>query len=550
MLFLGMYGSIYCQNTTVQTIGLFINNDDAYEGYTLFSPTAQKETFLINNAGKLVHSWQGISVPGHTVYLNEDGTLYRTGRVDVGPIKTHINAGGAGGRIERYGWDSELIWEYEYADLTKRQHHDFQVLPNGNVLILAWEVKTREEAIQAGRNPDNIDVATNELWPDHVVEVAPEGSSGGTIVWEWHVWDHLIQDYDATKDNYGVVEDHPELVDVNFVKPSSPSNPDWNHMNAIDYNPTLDQIVLSVHAFGELWIIDHSTNLEESSNHTGGNSEKGGDLLYRWGNPKVFRRNATDSDRKFFNQHNVHWIPEGLPNEGRIVIFNNGKDRPEGDYSSVEILDPVLDGAGNYLIGADGTFEPLDVVFEYTAVIPAEFFAPRFSSAQQLPNGNMLICNGPFGTFFEIDELQNVVWKYVNPVTPDDVLTQGESPTGVNSVFHILRLGLDYPAFEGKVLEAGEPLELGPDVETVTGIYENDLKILLIYPNPVQGDVVTIKNYEGLIEVNIDIYDAFGNRIGASIIEKTDRIQLHFENLEAGVYFVRYGERVLKFLKL
>jgi len=263
----------FCQILIAQTtksVGLFINDAKSFEGYTLFSPSIQKSTFLINNEGRLVHSWNGKSITRHTVYLNEDGTLYRTGLVETDPIKTHINAGGGGGRIERYGWDSELLWEFEYADMTKRQHHDFQVLPNGNVLILAWELKTREEAIQAGRNPDYIDTESNELWPDHIVEVKPTGSNGGEIVWEWHIWDHLIQDFDETKDNFGIVADHPELIDLNYVKPDSPTNSDWNHINSIDYNADLDQIMLSVHAFNELWIIDHSTTTIEAKGKSGG----------------------------------------------------------------------------------------------------------------------------------------------------------------------------------------------------------------------------------------------------------------------------------------
>ena len=119
--------------------------------------------------------------------------------------------------------------------------------------------------------------------PDHVIEVEPNGSSGGNIVWEWHVWAHLIQDYDPAKDNYGVVEDHPELIDINFMAISA--GKDLNHINAIDYNEEFDQILLTSAGQDEIWVIDHSTTTEESAGHTGGTSGKGGDLLYRWGNP-------------------------------------------------------------------------------------------------------------------------------------------------------------------------------------------------------------------------------------------------------------------------
>jgi hypothetical protein len=83
-------------------------------------------------------------------------------------------------------------------------------------------------------------------------------------------------------ENYGVVVDHPELVDLNFSSGGPPGGADWNHINSIDYNETLDQILLSVHNFSEIWVIDHSTTAAEAAGHSGG------DLLYRWGNPQTY----------------------------------------------------------------------------------------------------------------------------------------------------------------------------------------------------------------------------------------------------------------------
>jgi hypothetical protein len=100
-----------------------------------------------------------------------------------------------------------------------------------------------------------------------------------------------------------------------------PVNPDWTHFNGVAYNADLDQIVLSVHSFSEIWIIDHSTTTGEAAGHKGGRSGKGGDLLYRWGNPRVYRA-GTVKDQKLFSQHNAHWIPKGYPGEGHLLVFN------------------------------------------------------------------------------------------------------------------------------------------------------------------------------------------------------------------------------------
>ena len=36
------------------------------------------------------------------------------------------------------------------------------------------------------------------------------------IVWEWHATDHIVQDYDESKLNFGVVADVPNLIDINY----------------------------------------------------------------------------------------------------------------------------------------------------------------------------------------------------------------------------------------------------------------------------------------------------------------------------------------------
>ena len=128
-------------------------------------------------------------------------------------------------------------------------------------------------------------------------------------------------------------------------------------MNSVDYNAALDQIVVSVHEFSEIWIIDHSTTTAEAAGHTGGRSGKGGDLLYRWGNPRVYRA-GTKADQTLFAQHNAQWIPRGLPGEGHMLVFNNGGQRPDGSYSSVDELVLPVDGQGRYTREPGASYGP------------------------------------------------------------------------------------------------------------------------------------------------------------------------------------------------
>ena len=266
------------------------------EGQILYAPMYQTTTYLREYTGTVNHTWPSSYWPGVMVRWFGDGAIIRTIRAGVGP-----GGGGAGGGVQKILWDGTIVWDFRYNTNGRLTHHDLKILPNGNVLLIAWETKTRTECINAGRNPNL--VGSMGLMPDHIIEVQPTGPSSGEIVWEWHVWDHLIQDYDPSKANYGVVADHPELVDINFV---TSSQQDLMHTNSIDYNEELDQILISVRYYSEIWVIDHSTTTEEAAGHTGGKYGKGGDLLYRWGNPRAYKRGTT-SDRKLFEQHDATW---------------------------------------------------------------------------------------------------------------------------------------------------------------------------------------------------------------------------------------------------
>lgn len=443
-----------------QTVGLFVNDSTAYDGYTLFAPLRYTTTYFIDNEGRLVNSWEGNYTPGHSVYFLENGRLLRTCKLNSNPT---FNAGGAGGRVEEVDWDGTVVWEYEYSSSQHLQHHDVEMLPNGNVLMIAWEYKSSAEAIAAGRNPSLI--SQGELWPDHIIEVEPTGAASGDIVWEWHIWDHLVQDYDPGQENYGVVADHPELIDINFSIHQGPNQgqADWNHTNAIDYNEAFDQIVISVHGFGEIWVIDHSTTTAEAAGHTGGNSGQGGDLLYRWGNPQAYDA-GDDGDRKFYCQHDAQWIETGSPGEGDILVFNNGQGRPEGDYSTVDEFVPPVDSSGNYALDPGPAYGPQEQTWIYMAEVPTDFYSSGISGAQRLPNGNTLICEGQSGTFFEVSPDTDIVWLYVNPVTGGGPLTQGETIPGgpqgqENNVFRANRYAPDFPGFSGHDLTPGEPIE-------------------------------------------------------------------------------------------
>ena len=434
-----------------QTVGLFLHDPRAAEGYTLISPGGNQVSYLLNNDGLVVHSWSGIHPPGSMAYLMPDGHLVRAERLDVVPANFQGGAG-RGGYLEKFDWDGNLVWSFMYSTEEHLSHHDIEVLPNGNVLMIAWENKTHAEALQAGRDPLLIG---SSLWPDHVIEVQPTPPFGGTIVWEWHLWDHLIQDHNSAMDNYGVVADHPELIDINYVTNGGAA--DWTHCNGIDYNAELDQIVISVRRFNEIWVIDHSTTTAEAAGHTGGNSGKGGDLLYRWGNPQVYDR-GTASDHRLFGQHDAQWIDPGLPGAGHLLVFDNGFRSPAGQYSFAKEIVPPVDEHGAYAIDPGEPFGPAAPVWVSPQLPDASFYSGAISGVQRQAGGTTLICEGNSGHLFEVTPDGETVWDYVNPAAGSFIVSQGD-PIEVNRVFKVRRYPPDFPAFDGRDLTPGDPVE-------------------------------------------------------------------------------------------
>jgi hypothetical protein len=375
--------------------GLVTATRDASDGYTLYSPLEMERTYLVDLRGRTVHTWDTDTRPGLSQYLLPNGDLLRAGNLE---LQNGFKEGhGAGGRIEQLDWHGNLLWRFDYASDAHMQHHDIEPMPNGDVLFIAWQRKTAAKALAAGRAPKLLPDA--ELWPDSVLQYRP---STGEIVWEWHVWDHLVQDHDPTKANYGDVRLHPEKIDVNYVLEGNRGEQDWNHLNGVDYNAHRDEIILSSRSFSELWIIDHATTTEQARGPAG-------DLLFRYGNPATTKSSGR---RTLFVQHDAEWIAGDVPGAGDILVFNNGlpKSRP---FSSVEQITPELHD-GKYVLGDDGTFSA-----HRKRIFPMKssdrFFAAIVSGAQRLPNGNTLMADGPHGRIVEVDAEGATVWEFENP---------------------------------------------------------------------------------------------------------------------------------------
>lgn len=357
--------------------------------YTLYSLQNSTVAYLIKHDYSVYKSWTFPSnaKTGYSTYLLPGGELLRT----VVYTPNSFSGGGQTGRLQKYDWNGNLLWDFVYCTSSYAMHHDICPMPNGNVLLIAYELKTPAQVIQAGG------ASSITVWSEKIVEVKQTGPTTGEIVWEWKLWDHLVQSFDSTKDNYvSSIAAYPHRLNINYKLTK-----DWIHMNGVDYNPILDQITFSSHNLNEIYVIDHSTTTAEAAGSTGGNAGKGGDFLYRWGNPAAYQR----AGAQILNVvHDSHWIPEGVPNAGRMVAFNN--KGYSSTRSSVDQIIPPLSGY-NYTIEGTAAWSPLT----YNDRHACNGYSSNMSSSQQLPNGNTFVCMATTGLLYEINAAGTTIWQ-------------------------------------------------------------------------------------------------------------------------------------------
>ena len=460
----------------------------ASPGYTFIKPLAVGGVFLIDMSGQVINFWKDFT----DVYLLEDGTI-------IGAIGSDTFA--------QADWDGNILWKYDENRPGYDPHHDFlmifnEVLGENTLLFVANAPLTHDEVIQMGGDPSLVD-----NYDGTSIDTITEIRSNGEIIWEWRFIDHLIQDIDPTKDNYveskKVIADYPEKLDINFGRVSR----DYVHVNAIDYNPKLGHIAISSNRTNEVYIIDHDNtfvpnSLEESLELAA--SEKG-DFLYRWGNPAIYGQGSYpyyakndwsileySGNVQIGGNHDIHWIKDGLPGAGNLLLLNNGLrvPRARGDSTpqsefielnpyigeNYEIHDNYVNppiagyrtsqlpenngayiGGGGNQTDANGGPTRLysnQIVNGYQTT--DGFISHHGSAVQRLPNGNTIVQLARPGRTIEITPNNEVVWEYINPI---DRYTKKSyktliTPVHFNSLggWSPMRYPLDFPGIQDKDL--------------------------------------------------------------------------------------------------
>tara|TARA_B100001996_G_scaffold186163_1_gene142377 strand:+ start:1934 stop:3259 length:1326 start_codon:yes stop_codon:yes gene_type:complete len=354
-------------------------------------------SYLLDKQGNKLYTWNFEHTSGNDIELLSDGSI-------IGLFKdmnSSIDFGGFGGIAKIIDNNNNTIWEYMVSSNNSIAHHDVELLPNGNVLMLIWERIENEIAIQNGvefgtENGVEID---SDIFVERIIEV---NTSSNAIVWEWNSWDHIIQDKFASLSNYGNINENPNKININYSIDNSPGSSFFNsgdimHANGLDYDSDKDVIYLSVNYYSEVWVIDHSTSTEEAQTSSGGNYNKGGDLIYRFGNPNTYN---SMGNKIFDFNHFPNILEDGVDGEGNILIYVNGNTNGQSIIYELEM-------PNNFNLLSNSNNEP-NIIWSFT---DENLFAFKLCGAIRLSNGNTLITESDYG-LWEVTNSGEIVWKY------------------------------------------------------------------------------------------------------------------------------------------
>jgi hypothetical protein len=184
---------------------------------------------------------------------------------------------------------------------------------------------------------------------------------------------------------------------------------------------------------------------------------------------------------------------------------------------------------------------PSAALWTYTSTPPESLYSAIISSAQRLPNGNTLICEGsPSGTFHEVTDQDSLVWLYVSPVGTNGPLVQGLPPAN-NRVFRAKRYAPDHPAFAGRDLTPQGPIELPVGTGAALAGRDPGLRLLPSFPNPARSVTRFAFSLDARAAARLEIFDVTGRRVTTLV----DRIlpageharEWRLDGVASGVYF-------------
>ena len=341
-------------SSTIYPRGVTISSSNTTNGAILFLSNSNSTIYLIDHEGNEIHRWDSPSP-----FLFD--TLVKP--LADNKLLVLIKQGLHDKFLAELDWEGNIARKTNLSAYTQI-HHDFQRLPNGNTLFLAGKFKEVPELYHA------------PIIDDIIVEIDPKGEP----VWTWSMVDHVPQfafSPEALKAiaEWKVVggEDYAWLFHLNSIQ-AIPPNPSA----LLDSRFSPGNILVSCRNGNLIFIIDKTT----------------GNVVWTMHNETI-------------GQHHVSMIPDGFPNAGKIIAFDNGGfmgfPRIFRLSSCVRMVDPI-----------DGTART--VYDAWNSQMPLQTFQSQFhGSVQVLENGHLFITESGHGRIFEVSKKGEIVWEFVSP---------------------------------------------------------------------------------------------------------------------------------------
>ena len=351
------YTSVTAYPADPSRSGVMVHDPDkACGGYNIYCSHIYPKAFLMDMTGKVVHQWS-YQTPS---YKRWNHVLM----LDNGDLLV-INKFN---HLLKLDWNSDLLWMRPME-----VHHEVYPAADHTLYVILREThehrghKTRFSAIA------------------HL-------TSTGEEIFRWSTYDHLDEIKEAL--------DRRSFLDTildSLIARGGRGLAD----GALLSDPMKDLLVI-----GDSFDYFHLNTVTVIPDNALGAR----DARFRAGNLLICSRNVNQIAVLDKDTWKVLWAwgegmlegphhPTMLEN-GNILLFDNGVLR---EFSRVIELNPTTER----------------IEWEYTANPPSDFYSYGSSSAQRLPNGNTLICDGNNGRAFEVTNAGEIVWEWMNPAFKD-----------------------------------------------------------------------------------------------------------------------------------
>lgn len=382
-------------------VGLTHRDSRFSGGLTLLTPVGGDSVYLIDGDGHIVHRWAAPGFQPGYGYLLPGGRLLVRGQPLV---QTAVGAGEAAGNSDillELDWDSREIWRWE----SETFHHDMCRMPNGNTLVINWELLPEDyvRRVKGGFSAEQTAQFTSDprfmsfilsgmgvggrprlkgMLTDAILEINPAGQP----VHVWHSHEHFNLETDT-------------LCPVDLRH-------EWTHINAVQLTPEGDVLISSQK-------LDTIMKI----------SWPKGEVLWRWGGLG-----------RLSHQHDPSITPDGT-----LLVFDNGSRHPIQGRSRVIEVD----------------MKTGEIIWQYTGEPVFSFLSLHIAGAERLANGNTLICEGESGRVFEVTRDCEICWEWVNPF-----VLPFKGGVVSSQLFRAHRYTTDSPELQGRTFDKAKWNEL------------------------------------------------------------------------------------------